>query len=124
MSANNGEEQMCYFNRNKSDTHFISFSALHTQAEPIRFSIVKANSTLILSIKASTSMLKVQSLMKSLRDNFNKLVQKTLTMEDPRIKNEPTATNYMTTLESSNLQQQQRGGLLRRKKPRFLPAKE
>ena len=38
--------------------------------------------------------------MESLRDNFNKLVQKTLTMEDPRIKNEPTATGYMTTLQT------------------------
>ena len=24
-SADNGEEQICYFNKNKSDTHFISF---------------------------------------------------------------------------------------------------
>ena len=24
-SASNGEEQTCYFNRNKSDTHFLSF---------------------------------------------------------------------------------------------------
>ena len=38
--------------------------------------------------------------MDSLRDNFNKLVQKTLTMEDPRIKNEPTVTDYLTTLQS------------------------
>ena len=38
--------------------------------------------------------------MERLRDKFNKLVQKTLTMEDPRIKNEPTATDYMTTLQS------------------------
>ena len=38
--------------------------------------------------------------MESLRDNFNKLIQKTLKMEDPRIKNEPTVTDYMTTLQS------------------------
>ena len=38
-----------------------------------------------LSIKASTSSLTVQCLIDSLRDNFNKLVQKTLTMEDPRL---------------------------------------
>ena len=38
--------------------------------------------------------------MESLRDNFNKLIQKTLTMEDPRIKNEPTVTDYMTMLQS------------------------
>ena len=53
----------------------------------------------ILSIKASTSMWKVQCLIESLRANFNKLVQKTLTMEDPRIKNEEP-TDYMTTLQS------------------------
>ena len=38
-----------------------------------------------MSIKASTSSLTVQCLIDSLRDNFNKLVQKTLTMEDPRL---------------------------------------
>ena len=38
--------------------------------------------------------------MESLRDNFNKLIKKTLTMEDPRIKNKPTVTDYMTTLQS------------------------
>ena len=38
-----------------------------------------------MSIKASTSRLTVQCLIDSLRDNFNKLVQKTLTMEDPRL---------------------------------------
>ena len=39
--------------------------------------------------------------MESLKGNFNKLVQKTLTMEDPRIKNEePTVIDYMTTLQS------------------------
>ena len=39
--------------------------------------------------------------MESLRDNFNQLVQKTLTMEESRIKSEePTVTDYMTTLRS------------------------
>ena len=43
---------------------------------------------------------KNQCLMESLRDNFNKIVQKALTMEDPRTKDEPTVTDYMTTLQS------------------------
>ena len=43
-SADNGEEQICYFNKNKSDTHFTSFLANRTQTKPIRFSIVKPNS--------------------------------------------------------------------------------
>ena len=38
--------------------------------------------------------------MESLRDNFNKIVQKALTMEDSRIKDEPTVTDYMTILQS------------------------
>ena len=56
--------------------------------------------TLILSIKASISGQEVQCLMESLRDNFNKIVQKALTMEDSRIKDEPTVTDYMTILQS------------------------
>ena len=40
-SANNAEELTCYFHRNKNDTHFTSFLARCTKAEPIRFSIVK-----------------------------------------------------------------------------------
>ena len=38
--------------------------------------------------------------MESLRDNFNKIVQKALTMEDSRIKGQPTVTEYMTKLQS------------------------
>ena len=62
MSANNGEEQTCYFNRNKSDTHFTSFFAQCTLAEPIQFSIVKeifdsdfVNESLDISAKSSVS---------------------------------------------------------------------
>ena len=43
-SADNGEEQTCYFNKNKSDTHYTSFFARRIQAESIRFSIVRPNS--------------------------------------------------------------------------------
>ena len=56
--------------------------------------------TLILSIKASISSQEVQCLMESLRDNFNEIVQKALIMEDLRIKDEPTVTDYMTILQS------------------------
>ena len=42
--ADNGEEQTCYFNRNKSDTDFTTFYAKRTQAEPIIFSIINHNS--------------------------------------------------------------------------------
>ena len=40
-NANNREEQTCYFNRNKSNSHFPSFLSQRSQAEPINFSIVK-----------------------------------------------------------------------------------
>ena len=40
-NTQNGEEQTCYFNRNKSDTHFSSFLLQRSKAEPINFSIVK-----------------------------------------------------------------------------------
>ena len=69
--------------------------------------------------------------MESLRDNFNKIVQKALTTEDPIIKDEPTVTDYIeNTTESTDVRQQQCGGLLRRdqagtrKKPRFLSTAE
>ena len=41
-SAENGEA--CYFKTNKSDTHFTSFFAQRSQADPRRFSFVKPNS--------------------------------------------------------------------------------
>ena len=41
--ANDGEEQIYYFNRSKSDTLFISFLAKRTRTKPITFSIVKVN---------------------------------------------------------------------------------
>ena len=100
-SADNGEEQTCYFNRNKSNAHLTSFFLLYAhKLNQYDFLLLKQVLTLILSIKASTFTLRVQCLMESLRDNFNKVVQKTLTMEDPRIKYEPTTTDYMTTLQS------------------------
>ena len=40
INANNGEEQTCFFNRHKSDTHFSIFLAKRTQADPIIFSIL------------------------------------------------------------------------------------
>ena len=45
-SADDGEEQTCYFNRNKSDTHFSCFIAKRIQNVPttITFSIVNVKS--------------------------------------------------------------------------------
>ena len=121
-SHDNGKEQTCYFNRNKSDTHFTSFYAKLAQAEPIIFSIVKPNSdfelvnkTLVFDLNSSVSngQLKRQ-LQQVSSENFNNGRSKT------------------DTAKSTDVRQQQHGGLLRknsggqsattRKKPRFLSA--
>ena len=127
MSADNEEEQTCYFNRNKSDTHFTSFFARRTQAEPIRFSIVKqifdfdfVNKSLDISATSSVSdgELKRQ-LQQDSSESFN----------NGRFKNERRTDSdrlYDNTTESTDVRQQQRSGLLRRDqvrsrtKPRFL----
>ena len=43
-SAKNGTEQICYFNRNKSDSHFSSYNAKQVSRDNLVFSIVKLNS--------------------------------------------------------------------------------
>ena len=52
--ADNGEEQTCYFNRNKSDKHFTSFVAkrIRNSSQTIIFSIFKVNSDLCLVNKS------------------------------------------------------------------------
>ena len=43
-SAENGTEQICYFNRNKSDSHFSSYNAKQVSRDNLVFSIGKLNS--------------------------------------------------------------------------------
>ena len=43
-SAEDGEQQTCYFNKNNNNSYFKSFISQHTQPEPITFSIFKAKS--------------------------------------------------------------------------------
>ena len=43
-SAENGIEQTCYFNRNKTDSHFSSYIAKRVSQDNLVFSIVKLNS--------------------------------------------------------------------------------
>ena len=47
-SADNGQEQVCYFNKNKSDTHFTSYTSKRISSETLLFSIVKVNCFLLL----------------------------------------------------------------------------
>ena len=96
-------------NRRATLTETRATPTLHLFSHDVRklnqynFLLLNKFLTLILSIKASISAQQVQCLMESLRDNFNKIVQKALTMEDPRIKDEPTVTDYMITLQSQPL---------------------
>ena len=43
-SAEDGEQQTCYFNKNNSNSYFKSFISQRAQTEPIIFSIFKAKS--------------------------------------------------------------------------------
>ena len=130
-SANNEEEQTCYFNRNKNDTDFTSFFAQHIEAEPIQFFIVKqifdfdfVNRTLDVGAKKSVSdgELKRQ-LQQDSSESFN----------NGRSKNKRRTDSdrlYDNSTESKDVRQRQCDGLLRRdqvgtrKKPRFLSTAE
>ena len=123
-SADNGEEQICYFNKNKSDTHFTSFFAKRTQTNPIRFSIVKPNSDFEL-------------INKSLDFEFNSSLSNGKSkrkLEQASRENFSNGRSYRSeTSKSTDVRQRQRGRLLRRssrdesatarKKPRFLASK-
>ena len=100
-SAEDGEEQTCYFNRNKSDTHFTSFSAKRIRTEPITFSIVKANSDFELVNKS----LDIE-LNSSLSDGQAKR-QFQETSEENLNNGRPKTDNFT---EPTNARQRQRGG--------------
>ena len=57
-SADNGKEQTCYFNRNKSDSHFNSYTAKRAFPDKLVFSIVKVNSEFNLVNKSMETELK------------------------------------------------------------------
>ena len=130
-SANNEEEQTCYFNRNKNNTDFTSFFAQHTQAEPIQFFIVKqifdfdfVNKSFDVSAKKSVSdrELKRQLQQDSLESFNNGRSTNKRRSDSDRL--------YDNSTESNDVRQQQCDGLLRRdqagtrKKPRFLSTAE
>ena len=123
-SADNGEEWTCYFNRNRSDTHFTSFFAKRTETHPIRFSVVKPNSDFEL-------------INKSLDFELNSSMSNGQTKREHQQTNSENFNNgrcYRSeTAESTDVRQRrQRGGLLRRnsdeqsqtarKKPKVLTA--
>ena len=101
-SADDGEEQTCYFNRNKSDTHFTSFAAkrILNRRHTITFSIVKANSDFNLVNKSLDVELK-----NSLADGPVKRQFQQISRED--LSNGRFKTEQNTT--ESTVQQQRRG---------------
>ena len=119
-SADNREEQICYFNRNKGDTRFTYFSSKRIQTEPITFSIVKANSDFELVNKS----LDIE-LNSSLSDGRVKR-QFQETSEENLNNGRPKTDNFT---ESTDLRQWKRRGQRgnsdrksARRKPRFLSA--
>ena len=96
--ADNGEEQTCYFNRNKSGIHFTSFYAKRTQSEPTISSIFNHNSDF-------------DYLNKNLDFNQNDLLsngQSERELEQfnrENFKNGKSFTNRSETTESTNVQE-------------------
>ena len=62
-SADNGQEQTCYFNRNKSDSHFNSYTAKRAFPDKLVFSIVKVNSNFSLINKSLEIEVKTNSFL-------------------------------------------------------------
>ena len=79
-SADNGQEQTCYFNRNKIDSHFNSYTAKCAFPDKLVFSIVKVNSDFNLANKSLVIEVKTNSILNDLvirqhqqanREDFN-----------------------------------------------------
>ena len=124
--AVNGEEQTCYFNRIKSDTHFTTFYAKRAQSELIRFSIINHNSDFA---RVNKSLDFNQDSLLS-NGQFEKELEQSNT---ENLKNGKSFTNRSTTTKSTDVRERQRSRELRRnsrdesasarKKPRFLANK-
>ena len=81
-SADNRQEQTCYFTRNKSDSHFTSYTAKLVTPEKLLFSIVKVNSDFNLVNKSLEIELKNNSFLNDQHQRQSeKIKEKTLTME-------------------------------------------
>ena len=79
-SADNGQEQTCYLNRNKSDSHFTSYTSKQVLPDKLVFSIVKVNSDFNLVNKSLEIEVKTNSFLNERvkrqhqqvnRENFN-----------------------------------------------------
>ena len=79
-SADNGQEQTCYFNRNKSDSHVTSYTSKQVLPDKLVFSIVKVNSDFKLVNKSLEIEIKTNSFLNKRvkrqhqqvnRENFN-----------------------------------------------------
>ena len=123
-SADNGEEHTCYFNRNRSNTHFNSFFAKRTQTNLIRFSIVKPNSDFELVNKSLDF-----ELNSSISNGQSKREHQQINSENFNY----GRSNRSETTKSTNVRQRRQcGGLLirnsreqsgtARNKPKFLAA--
>ena len=76
MTIDTREEQISYFNRNKSNTHFTSFQSKQIRSDlSIRFSILKANSDYFKLINKSLDINIDNSVLKKIdNEQFEKPV--------------------------------------------------
>ena len=100
-SADDGQEQTCYFNRNKSDMHFSSFVARRVQKKPttaITFSIVNKS----LDVGLSNS----KALRALLKDSLNRLAMEA-DPTDPRLQSQPLSDSehYSQVMTDDNPQE-------------------
>ena len=115
-SADNGQEQVCYFNKNKSDTHFTSYTSKSISSETLLFSIVKVNSDFNLVNKSLEIELK-----NSLLDGNSKSKYQRVNREDLNNgKSDRSETSKPTLQQQRDGQLDEDGGV--RIKPRFLSA--
>ena len=118
-SADDGEEQTCYFNRNKIDTHFTSFIAkrIRNLLSTITFSIVKVNSDFNFVNKSLDIELNSSLTDGTAKRQFQQISRGDLSNGRPQTDNitEPTVKQRQRGGQYSD-----RGGA--RKKPRFLSA--
>ena len=91
-SAENGIEQTCYFNRNKSDSHFSSYNAKRVSQDNLFLFIVELNSDFNLVNKSLEIDFK-----NSLIDGSPKRQYQSVNREDPDNGTEPGNTSGSKT---------------------------
>ena len=122
-NANDGEEQMCYFNKNKGDTHFSSFLSQRCQAEPINFSIVKQIFDIEFINKSLETNAKNSVFAGELKSQLQQNSSKSFRDGRSETKKQQNRLYITNVTDSTDVREQQRDRHKnQRRKPRFLSA--